>query len=688
MSADIVGDKSTKLRSILTKWHSISPGGFQKMNKLIYKLEHKYTESSLSLSNLKSRDRRVCQALYEIGLECGFTIFLAKLNRTHREEVWCGFDDNEDVEETNLEYVKTCDGHTICRRMEIDEREIMGKIWDRTADSEEDGGFTGNESMPAILRYHDTVVIICPTYHLCSLPVSTLQPHALISLVGEAIAHRPDHHRQVTSLFDFLEMVVRHGNIDSTFLCDAIAIALKYKQKLLYQSVIRLALRRSDAQQRVLGKIVQLMKASLDGDAIESPDWDYWFGDVFTEASKQSLTTLQNAMHQVESMLQEEALDNVRSSFECWISPIPDNLMESKSKWDMNDFAFLKCHIFSRGSVGGNWLAWFITTLSYRGSRELICEMLRVVYDERNANTLLSAKDTFQSILEASVDKLALQIQDFPISGHVTGTPGTPQLPGALGELASAARKTIEVIDQAFNMGLAEQATNLLDKSCTNIYQYCPKPRTKSAPGPLVVRDSLLCLVTVLQKHQVTPHGSLKDMFVVLLRNILVSYPPERPMPPRGWAHKPRPACRQNAALYPCKDCETLNRFLQDPDRETYEFRMAQYRQRHLMEQLPRQLYYCQPEKKPPMVIIRKLGNEYKEEMKKYKTELTLFEDHVRALRCDYVKLLLGEDLYEELVLLRDIPDSVGSMQTKRGEKRKAEEEGDGSSASRPQLIE
>ncbi|KAI0897735.1 hypothetical protein F4806DRAFT_459701 [Annulohypoxylon nitens] len=669
MSADFVEGQSTKLRSILTKWHSITPNGFQGMNKLIYKLEHKYTESSLSLSNLKSRDHRVCEALYELGLEYGFTVFLAELNRMETEELnkygdWDVY--------TSLDNVKTCDGQTICW-MEVQEREILGKIWDRDPDSEDESEFYGNKSEPATLRYHDTVVIIVPTYQLCSRPLKKLRPPALISLVGQALDHRPDDHRQTTSLFDLLEGALKYSSIDSQFLSDAIALAIKYKQKLLYQSVVRLAVQRSLPQKAVLEKIVESIKARLNGDAIECPDWDYWFSDLFTEAAKQSLSTVQRAMDQIKWMLQEEDLGNVGSSFEVWISSILDNVMESRSEWDMKDCDFLKCHFISRASDGN----WFISILSHRGTRELICEMLRVVYDERNANTLLSAKDTFQSILDASVNKLALKIEDFFTISQAGIFP-------AFGK-STIRKNTMDVIDQAFDIGLVEQATVLLDKTCTKIYQFCPKSSTKSAPDPLGIRDFLLCLATMLQKHQATPPGSMKDMFVVLLRNILVSNPPKHPVPLRRWARNPRPACCQSG---PCADCNTLRRFLEDENLEETMFRLDQYRQRHLMDQLPRQLYDCRPEKHPPEITIRKIGNEYKEEMKTYETNLRSFEDHVRTLRCDCVKSLLGEELYNELVLLKDIPDTVGSMQTRRGEKRKPEEEGDGSSASRPQLIE
>lgn len=160
MSANAIGGQSDELHSILSKWQAMISQEFDgEVHKLIYKLDHKYTESSLALKNLKGRDYFVCQSLYEVGLECGFFIFLAQLNRSHKEEGYDDYfdDDCDNDQQTDLECIKTWDGHTICRSIEVQEEDILGKIWNRRADSEVEGGFTGNASMPSTLRYHDIV---------------------------------------------------------------------------------------------------------------------------------------------------------------------------------------------------------------------------------------------------------------------------------------------------------------------------------------------------------------------------------------------------------------------------------------------------------------------------------------------------------------------------------------------------
>ncbi|KAI1206309.1 uncharacterized protein F4807DRAFT_463799 [Annulohypoxylon truncatum] len=678
MSANLVGGQSAQLRSILVKWPSISG---TTLDMLIYKLEHKYTESSLSLSTLKGRDQRVCQSLHEIGLLTGHTILLAKLNRTESEEVYYTVDDEE---ETGLEYIKTCEGHTICDFMPVEESDILGKIWVRTPDSEDEGDFTGNESMPAILRYHDTVVVIVPTQKLHRV-IAMPKPRGLMSLASETLGDRPDEHSfQSSCLIECLERYIKRGVFAATYLPELIAMGIKYKSRTLYRETVYSSFNGSDAQQNVLNKIVQLMKENLSTDNREQPDWDFWFDDMVKGACKRSLTAFQGTMNLIKSTIQKEGLNDLIPSFQDWELPIPDKMVESKTELDMNDHDFLICQLFTR-SKDSEWLTWFVSILSQRGSRKLICSVLHAIYNKRDANLLANPKGIFQSILDESAKKLALQIQDFPVSGYVTGM---LEPRGFLSEPAATIRDVIEVIDQCFDLGLIEQATDILDTSCTNIYQYCPKPRTKSIPGPMIIRDFLLSLVAVLQKHQVTPPESSKNMFIILLRNILVFNPPKWPKPPRGHAHKPRPKCYKSTELHPCKDCEDLNAFLKSPDMDVCEFRMAQYRQRHLQEQLPPELFSCHSEQKPAKLIVRKLGKEHKQEMKEYKTNLTAFEDHVRALRCEYVESLLGEELYGELVLLKDIPDSDGAKLVKRGEKRKPEEEVEGSIASRPKLIE
>ncbi|KAI1462399.1 hypothetical protein F4805DRAFT_474356 [Annulohypoxylon moriforme] len=681
MSASLVGSQLEQLRTILSGWQSTLEQGPGKLGKLIYKLEHKYTQSSLALSNLKGRDQAVCQSLYEAGSDCGFTIFLARLNREHSEEVDEYWD--EDLEEyTQLEQIKTCNGCDIHTSESVEEKDILGQIWNRRADSVLEGDYTGNESTTPTLRYHDTVLVIVPTQQLPAF-IYAPEPRGCMNIVSQVLNDRPnDHLLQTSSLFDSLAIYAKRGVFSGTFLHDLMSIAIEYECKPLYRAAVRSPLRVKDEPRKVLEKAVQLFKENIKHDR-EEPNWDFWFGDLLNRGAKKNLTSLQAIMVLVEDLIQGEGLEDLIPSFKDWKKTIQHKMIKSKGELDMNDHDFLVCQLFKR-SNDPEWMTWFVSILTNGGSKQLICAILRVIYDKREDNTLTNPQDIYRSILDKCTKKLALEIGDFPESNYITGFNGPH---GPLGEAASTIQGVANVIDQCFHMRMTNQAAALLDMSCIYIRESFSTARAQSLPGPKVVRDFLLSLIATLQKYEADPSELIETMFITLLRKVLVAQAPKCPKPPRGFAHKPRPPCSRTTDISACNDCAELNAFLKNPKIDTWEVRVALYRQRHLMEQLPENLYKCTSMKAPQRLHVSKLGKEYKEEMKEYKSRLLTFEDNVRALRCDFVEFLLGKELYEELVMLKNIPESDGSKQVRRADKRKAQDELEGSSASRPKIV-
>ncbi|KAI0881085.1 uncharacterized protein GGS22DRAFT_197140 [Annulohypoxylon maeteangense] len=362
------------------------------------------------------------------------------------------------------------------------------------------------------------------------------------------------------------------------------------------------------------------------------------------------------------------------------LNPRQPHALTSLASETLCDYHFIP-QLSQLSKISG-WSSCFVRTLKQGAPRQLICGILRAIYKKRDAKVLADAKGMFLSILDACTKRLVLQPQHFPASKYVTALnkPGGP-----LNNSARTIKGVLGVIEQCFDMKLTNQATELLDMSCTNIYKACSKPEDNPLPGPIVARDFLLSLVLMLQKHGVTPFESFENMFMLFLREILASHPPTCPRPPHGWAHKPRPKCSQDGS---CEDCKDLNDFLENPEMEVGEFCGDPDKRQHLERQLPMRLFRCQSAKEPEKLIVRKLGNEFKEDMKDYKTKLSLFENRVRVLRCEYVESLLGEELYGELVLLKCIPDSDGAKGSKHAEKRKAEDELEGPASSRPMLIE
>ncbi|ETS75550.1 hypothetical protein PFICI_12494 [Pestalotiopsis fici W106-1] len=135
---------------------------FKGMKQMFYPLEHKYTRASLSLRNMKGRDRAVCQTLDLVCRKHGFYLLLANLTKTES----C---DDYDEEETSLDLdsVHSLDGQELSSYLEIEAKDIIGDnlYSQRGPDSEDEGEFTGNESMPSTYRYHDTAAMVIPKKH-------------------------------------------------------------------------------------------------------------------------------------------------------------------------------------------------------------------------------------------------------------------------------------------------------------------------------------------------------------------------------------------------------------------------------------------------------------------------------------------------------------------------------------------
>ncbi|KAK5019587.1 hypothetical protein LTR16_012684, partial [Cryomyces antarcticus] len=74
-------DPSLKLKDVLRSWHQSAVHTDHAPRKLIYILEHKYSDASLEYDQLKGKDQLRAKTLKNVGAEMGFDVFLASLER-------------------------------------------------------------------------------------------------------------------------------------------------------------------------------------------------------------------------------------------------------------------------------------------------------------------------------------------------------------------------------------------------------------------------------------------------------------------------------------------------------------------------------------------------------------------------------------------------------------------------------
>lgn len=150
-SAGFFMQQQAQLREKIARWSS----DFPDLSRLVYFLDHKYSQSSLTQNNLKGRDRAVFQVLQHVSLETGIYLFLSNVTKTESDgDGW--YNDEPGI---TLDHLCCPEGRRIAGLLDMSKEDIIGPgpYFNRSPDSVDPAEFTGNASAPAERRYHDSV---------------------------------------------------------------------------------------------------------------------------------------------------------------------------------------------------------------------------------------------------------------------------------------------------------------------------------------------------------------------------------------------------------------------------------------------------------------------------------------------------------------------------------------------------
>lgn len=141
-------------------------------------LEHQYTESSLSLQNLKGADVVKGRLLEQTCSKNGVYWFLTLLTRICQSEDY--YYEEYEIEEDEFSFTPlvTPSGRTLKPVLPpFTKDELLADCdlfyGDRSPDSEDEGDYTDNESTPSTSRYHDLVVFLARKDSVIDRCVST-----------------------------------------------------------------------------------------------------------------------------------------------------------------------------------------------------------------------------------------------------------------------------------------------------------------------------------------------------------------------------------------------------------------------------------------------------------------------------------------------------------------------------------
>lgn len=174
-----------KLRAILTEWNRTIQQGASQTDKMIYQLDHKYTDPSVRLSTLRGTDLLRAQRLLSVGDSLGYTLYLANSEKqlhgyaeTHGYDSYSRYDDYDEgssddefhaiqsVTEESLELttVFDIDGTVIMTGLDIEEENVLPwEVYeDRDPDRHEFDRWEGNSTH----WFTDTVLLLVPNEYI------------------------------------------------------------------------------------------------------------------------------------------------------------------------------------------------------------------------------------------------------------------------------------------------------------------------------------------------------------------------------------------------------------------------------------------------------------------------------------------------------------------------------------------
>ncbi|RYP45224.1 hypothetical protein DL768_008417 [Monosporascus sp. mg162] len=669
-SAGSLAKQHKQLQKAISVWK----GKYNSTKRLFYCLEHQYTQSSLSLENLKGHDHAVCHSLYSLCLQNGLYLLFVYLTYS-KEEGYYGGENS-----LTISSMHGCDGSLIAEDLDVEQEEVIGNNpyedgHSRDPDSESEGEYTGNEGMPNTLRYHDTAAMIVSREYLYEiLDEEDGDGRAIYRVIQPNLAE--DSTDASSRSFD-LKIINRildsPRGLDHTVLSDIYRWAVESKLDDLLRRVIRASVSIS-AVDELLITISELINRNYKADSSPKPDWDVLLGEY--ESSVQGLSEFSSIYHKTESLLEYDAL---KESLRGWWSSVEERKFESKASLDLEDLDFVM-KLITTHSADLRWIqSSLIPKLSDRGTKLLLYALVEKLAnasrDEKPEHAVAIAKD----LVESAQPKLALETADFFIPKWDRNRNFTGRQSTSFGQC----------IEHCLQLGLGPQAERLLDASSQDPSLSAGRPSNHPVDVG-AVEELLRALASSLPRYGMRPLGCVGDLFATLLRTYVYA---DAPTPPRrlpGWAHRPR-GCG-------CEDCRDLDRFLSAADERVGRFSINKEKRQHIEYRLPRyyghksrEIFSCSldQKRKPYTLVITKTrqGREFEEDAREYRDRLERFEQRTRPLRQEYVEQSMGEARYRELVMLENLQDSTGQRSlAEQDEKRKAGDPADDLSSKRSRL--
>ncbi|KAF2670498.1 hypothetical protein BT63DRAFT_454687 [Microthyrium microscopicum] len=604
-SAGLMLKQDILTQRVLAGWHDHFSS-----NQQIYILDHQYSQESLKLQSLKGRDKAVVQQLKTVSSVKGFYIFLATLDHWHIED----YGDDDDLgDDTTLKNIRTLTGVPVTDKVSVEIEDILqDEPFQRTPDSEEEGEFTGNESMPPSLRYHNSVVMIVPQSRLYQAIRGDYNPipdEFLISLCRQSL-QQPGNTRLRCDVEAFLKL-------SSKWKLQKLALVIDWSIRLGFPEICRSGLAVSLIYNSFPLSVAESIASTINQKASEiggySPQWKQWLLDITPPMTVPNLFKIFVA---ITPLLSGGAL---RVDFKTWISSLlcekVPSFAHSLSTQQMPIVLNL-LHFNGRDWFFDNFVPEFLRESKQENTTEFLLLLASQGKKLLNNQDIL---DIFRVVLKAKASTLALTGHNFHYG-------------------ATSCNKFLRLVSNMLELKLVEEMDAVITASWLNFSD----PNSQS--GHNVMRQ--LPFIHELTESMPAWIGlstlqAIRDLIISLLDNAARYFEGKRPMPGNGWA-LPLVKC----STMSCSPCLELDRFLADPIERVCHIRRNGEMRKHLKYNLDGRFLdsHIEQSGSPFTLVVTKKRTEYDVLLKSWTSEVEGFHQSLQTIRSTFLQNLFDSE--------------------------------------------
>ncbi|KAI0201670.1 hypothetical protein F4808DRAFT_469332 [Astrocystis sublimbata] len=612
-------------------------------SKKMYPLDHMYSQADLSLRNMKGRDSAVCESLHRLCSQHGFYLLLGLLTKEEAKET-DGYGEDQVEVTLSIDVIKGPHGGTLVGGFLFTESDLFKDPYcDRGEDDFEASEHLGNEESPDIYKYYDAVAIIYRKADLVAYvkvsqrlghSTSTVDLNNIIQMVMKDIDENPNALGAPDDGLAVLEGIVDfYGHPRSPIYVRMVDWAWNNNFKHLFHKSVSSSLLHSN--------VLETVASIINSDIAEANDktevqWERYLEGAINKVK--SLSNLACGLLEVEKRITESH----RPAFSTWRTAMEQAKFHSKGSLDLNDEEFI---ILGLGRC--DWLAECLApALAARGQKRLVTHIVQRLLPEKSDAANSTTVQIASNVLQSTFSKIALDAVDFKPTDWRRAHD-------------AAIYNFFNVLERCFVHGLQSIAAQLLDASWANM-DACHKDE-HSKPLTAYVENVEYFVghwSGRLQKYDAVSQDSTRQLLTLLIRRYIYSRAPSCPVELTSWSFKPR-GCG-------CSLCKELDKFLQAEDESERIFEFVEVSQPHISYRLPKTFFKveCNFGLEHKDLKVSKLpGKEFEESLREYRLRFDRFEATFANLRNDYMKELLGDTVYREIVMLEGLKASQGAKQ-------------------------